>query len=232
MAVATLPFVGCGAEAPQPKPATTATRRDEALAPPPSPAHDTAPAAPPAPAPTPPPAEEPPKVAYTRVVTKIGKNHQHALLVPFADVQAGAEKSYDIAGASTHPHTVTLSPDHMKTLLAGRVVRTTSSNDRGHAHRVVVRCAPAVDPPEWVAACRVEFSGKDEHELIVPAADLAAKVEKTYDIQGTTAHTHAVTITAEDFQKLAKKEGVSLRATRAEDGHSHVVVVYPEPPKG
>ena len=38
-----------------------------------------------------------------------------------------------------------------------------------------------------------------------------------------------VTITAEGFEKLAKKEALSLKASREpEDQHTHVVVVYPD----
>jgi hypothetical protein len=41
------------------------------------------------------------------------------------------------------------------------------------------------------------------HSLIVTKADIAAGVDKTYDIRGTdTSHTHSVTITAADMLAL------------------------------
>lgn len=180
------------------------------------------------------PAAEPPKLDFSRVIARVGKNHGHALAVPFADVSAGLEKTYEVAaGKSGHKHAVTLSVDQMKSLGGGQIVRTKSTNDKGHAHRIVVRCAPAVDPPEWISACQATFTGKDEHELVVPAEDLAAKVDKTYDVQGTAGHAHQVTITAADFEKLLKGAPVSIKTTREpNDAHLHGVTIEyrPRPP--
>jgi hypothetical protein len=237
-ALATLPLAGCGAGTPDPKPAPTAASdlpanekiAAVAPAPPAPPSADPAPTAPVDKAPDAA-KDAPPKYTFSRVVGKIGKNHRHVLVVPFEDVKAGAEKSYDIAGAAGHPHSVTLSPDQMKSLLAGQDVRTKSSIDHQHAHRILVKCAPAVDPPEWVNAVTVEFSGKDEHELVVTAADLAARTEKSYDVQGIAGHAHQVTISAADFEKLSKAGNTKMFTSRAEDGHDHLAVIYNRPPK-
>ncbi|MEP7125413.1 MAG: hypothetical protein ABJE95_31060, partial [Byssovorax sp.] len=180
---------------------------------------------------TTPPATEAPKYTFSRVIGKIGKNHGHVLVVPFADVKAGVEKTYDIAGSSGHPHAVTLKPEDLTALLAGKSLRTKSSIDHQHAHRILVKCAPAVDPPEWVSVVTTEFSGKDEHELVVTAADLAAKAEKKYDVQGIAGHAHEVTISAADFEKLAKSGNTKMFTSRAEDGHDHLAVIYNRPPK-
>jgi hypothetical protein len=237
-ALAALPLTGCGAPPPEPKLAPVAAKDPPAKADPI--AADPVKAADPAPtaaapddkaAPKDPPAPPAPKYTFTRVVGKIGKNHRHVLVVAFEDVKAGAEKTYDIAGAAGHPHTVTLSPDQMKSLLAGNDVRTKSSLDHQHAHRILVKCAPAVDPPEWVNVVTVEFSGKDEHELVVTAADLAAKTEKTYDVQGIAGHAHQVIISAADFEKLAKAGNTKMFTSRADDGHDHLAVIYNRPPK-
>ena len=242
-AFAALPLTACGAPAPDPKlavaaakdlpakdnalaadrpkpadPAPTAAPDDKSATPGKDPAADTA-------------AKEAPKYTYSRVIGRIGKNHRHVLVVPFDDVKAGAEKSYAIDGASGHPHTVTLSPDHMKSLLAGQDVRTKSSTDRQHAHRILVKCAPAVDPPEWVNAVTAEFSGKDEHELVVTEADIAARVAKTYDVQGIAGHAHQVTISAADFEKLVKAGNAKIFTSRTDDGHDHLAVIYNRPPK-
>lgn len=235
-ALATLPLAGCGAGTPESKPAPVDTKEAKAKAEVPvddqaTKAVEKDTGAPPgddAAAKTEPAKEEAPKSPFSRVVSKVGRNHGHVLTVSFADVAAGAEKTYELAGTAGHPHTVTLSPDEMKRLLDGQIVRTKSSQDRAHAHRLLVRCAPPVDPPEWVSACTVTINTKDEHELIVPAADLDAKVEKTYDIQGIAGHAHQVTITAADFQKLTTPASVKLISTRG-DAHTHVVVLYRTP---
>ncbi len=244
-ALAALPLTSCGAPAPDPRLAPVATndppaKNDALAADAPKPADPTPAATAKPDDKSAPPAKDPaadaaakdaPKHTFSRVVGRIGKNHRHVLVVSFDDVKAGAEKVYDIAGASGHPHTVTLSPDQMKSLLAGQDVRTKSSTDRQHAHRILVKCAPAVDPPEWVTAVTVEFGGKDEHELVVTAADLAAKVEKTYDVQGIAGHAHQVTISAAEFEKLVKSGTTRMFTSRAEDGHEHLTVIFNRPPK-
>ena len=173
------------------------------------------------------------KSSFSRTIARLGRNHGHVLVVSIDDVKAGAEKTYAVAGAAGHPHAVTISAEEMKRLLAGQVVRTTSTTDRGHAHRVVVRCAPPVDPPEWVSVCKFTSSGRDEHEVVITAADLAAKVEKTYDIQGLAGHAHTVTLSAADFQKLAIGGPVTLHSTRdPDDAHLHTCSIeYRAPAK-
>jgi hypothetical protein len=248
-ALATLPLASCGPSTPDPKLASTATKdatasdkavHDKAAAGNPDAAATAgnAPVAPPDdkvagkdPAPDPV-KDEAAKSPYSRVIGKVGKNHGHVLTVSFEDVKAGAEKTYDLAGTSGHPHTVTLSPDDMKNLLAGQIFRTKSSRDRQHAHRVLVRCAPPVDPPEWVTVCEATFTGQDEHELVVPAADMAAKADQTYDVQGVAGHAHEVKLTAAHFQSLVKGEAVSLNSTRdPADAHLHVVFIRYRAPK-
>jgi len=165
--------------------------------------------------------------AWGRVVGRVGRNHGHVLQVSLDDVKAGVEKTYDIAGTSSHGHAVKLTPDDFKRLRAGEIVRMPSTRDGGHLHRVYVRCAPAVDPPESVNVCATEIGGKDDHELIIPAPDMAAKVDRTYDIQGIAGHTHAVQITADDFARLARGEQLVLR-TSPGDGHFHFAYIrYP-----
>ena len=243
-AFAALPLTGCTAPGPEPKvagAATTAPPGHDAptvAAAPSAPAPASIPAAPddrsapsgkdPAAAPA---AKEASKPTFSRVIGKVGKNHGHVLTIPFADVEAGAEKSYDIAGTSGHPHTVTLSPENLKTLLTGQDLRMKSSRDHQHQHRILVKCAPAVDPPEWISAVTVELSGKDEHELVIPAADLAARVEKTYDVQGIADHTHTVILPPAEFEKLTKSGNTKVFTSRADDGHDHLAVIYNRPPK-
>jgi len=222
-AAAVLPVVGCAA--------------------PPEPAHPAAPlpvaasaSNAPAPAPIaqqekpiePPPHEPAPAAAspaFSRVVARMGKNHGHELVVALADVQAGAEKTYDVRGKASHGHRVTVTVEDMKALATGKLLRTRTTTEN-HSHRVTIRCAPPVDPPEWVSVCTFHSSGADEHELIVTAADLEAGVEKTYDVQGLAGHTHQVTLTAADFQKLTVGGPVTSHTTRdPDDAHLHTVTV-------
>lgn len=231
----TLPLTGCGASTPTPqpippagpqaatgdkgavlKPETAATASTDAPAP-----VDKGSDPPATPA-----AEEAPKTPFTRVIGRLGRNHGHDLTVSFADVTAGAEKTYTLTASAGHSHTVTLSADDMKSLLAGKLLRTKSTSDNGHAHRVVARCAPPVDPPEWVNVCKFSSSGKDEHEIVITAADMSAKVEKTYDIQGLAGHAHEVTLTAADFEKLLKRAPVTMQSSRdPKDAHLHTVTI-------
>jgi hypothetical protein len=233
-ALTALPLTGCGSSTPTPQPAPAATQPAAADKPAIVKPETTATPGADAPAPevksTDPPAtpaqEEAPKTNFSRVVARLGKNHGHALTVSFDDVKAGAEKTYELAGTAGHPHSVTLSADDMKSLLAGKVLRTKSTTDRGHAHRVVARCAPPTDPPEWVNVCKFSSSGKDEHEIVVTAADMSAKVDKTYDLQGLAGHNHQVTLTAADFENLHKKIPVTRQTTREpNDAHLHSVTI-------
>lgn len=62
------------------------------------------------------------------------------------------------------------------------------------------------------------------HELTIPAADVAAGLEKTYSIQGSGGHNHTVTITAAQFTSLQNNEGVSVSSSSA-DSHMHTITV-------
>jgi len=171
--------------------------------------------------------------AYERVVARVGTNHGHVFTVSLADVSAGVARVYDLTGTAGHEHRVTLEPAVFERLRAGEIVRLPSSRD-GHLHRLLVRLAPAVDPPEATAVCAVTIGGKDDHELIVTAADMAARADRTYDIQGIAAHTHAVRIVAADFERLARGEQLALNASAAQPGedHGHVVYVHYPPARG
>jgi hypothetical protein len=234
-ALTTLPLTGCGGStlAPQSVPAagTQAPAGDKAAVVKPDTAATTGTDAPAhedkgTDTPATPAKDEAQENSFSRVIGRLGRNHGHVLTVSFADVTKGAEKTYELAGTATHPHAVTLSADDMKSLLAGKVLRTRSTTDRGHSHRVVARCAPPVDPPEWVNVCKFSSSGKDEHEIVITAADMSAKVEKTYDIQGLAGHAHEVTLSAADFDKLLKGGPVTLHSTREPgDAHLHTVSI-------
>ena len=74
-------------------------------------------------------------------VSAIGSNHGHALSIPLAEALAGVAKSYNIKGASGHPHTVAVSVAQFKQLGAGAVLTIQSTVDAGHKHAVKISCA-------------------------------------------------------------------------------------------
>ena len=71
----------------------------------------------------------------------IASNHGHALVIPLADALAGVAKSYNIQGASGHPHTVAITVAQFKQLGAGAVLNLVSTLNAGHTHGVKVSCA-------------------------------------------------------------------------------------------
>ena len=74
---------------------------------------------------------------------EIGSNHGHALTVPKADVAAGVEKTYDIQGTATHPHSVTLTAANFADLLQDKqvIVTSTTNGTTPHSHTITLSCA-------------------------------------------------------------------------------------------
>lgn len=70
------------------------------------------------------------------IATEISNNHRHEAIIPLEDVLAGEEKSYNIKGASSHPHTLTVTAEHFAALKTEKSIDITSSNDAGHTHIV------------------------------------------------------------------------------------------------
>jgi hypothetical protein len=79
-------------------------------------------------------------------------------------------------------------------------------------------------PQQGCAMTASTISVNHGHALAVPAADVLAGVEKTYDIKGTSAHPHAITVTAAMFAML--KLGTAITVTSTNVGnHTHDVTV-------
>ena len=74
-----------------------------------------------------------------------------------------------------------------------------------------------------ILTCQSAIASNHGHELIVTAEDVNAGVDKTYDIQGTSAHSHSVTVTSADFAVLSTGGSVTILSSK--DGHSHSVDV-------
>ena len=73
----------------------------------------------------------------------ISINHGHALVVPLADVAAGADRTYDIMGGSVHTHSVTITGAQFAMLATGAEITVTSTAASAHMHDVAVSCAAA-----------------------------------------------------------------------------------------
>lgn len=74
--------------------------------------------------------------------------------------------------------------------------------------------------------CGANIAMNHGHSLTVSTADVNAAADKTYDIQGSSPHTHSVTITAAQFQQLAASAGAMITVTSSMGGaHTHEVTV-------
>ena len=71
----------------------------------------------------------------------IGSNHGHSMTVSKDDVSAGVEKSYEIQGSSSHPHTIVISSSQFDSLKKNTSIDVTSTSNSGHTHSVTVGCA-------------------------------------------------------------------------------------------
>ena len=71
----------------------------------------------------------------------IGANHGHsAAAISATDVNAGAEKTYNLSGGG-HTHMITVTAAQFTTLQGGSSVMVTSTNDSAHTHTVTLTCA-------------------------------------------------------------------------------------------
>jgi hypothetical protein len=86
-------------------------------------------------------------------------------------------------------------------------------------------CGGSSTPPNCAQnGTQSDISANHGHSLTVSKADIAAGVDKTYDIRGGASHSHLVTLTAADFAKLAGNNGASEQST-VDDSHSHTVTI-------
>ena len=59
---------------------------------------------------------------------------------------------------------------------------------------------------------------------------MKAGVAKTYDLTGTSGHAHEITLSADDFKKLAAGDSVRMPSTRYDGkGHRHRVWIKTAP---
>ena len=174
-------------------------------------------------------------------VASISNNHNHSLVVPPADVEAGVAKTYSIRGTSSHDHTVAVTAEDFDALRAGTPVVLVSSVGGAHTHTVTVRCGGASDAgadadatgdasadgataPSCDGATSSVISVNHGHSLSVPREDVLAGETRTYSIKGTSSHPHDVTITAAQFAQIRAGGSVTITSTSV-GMHTHAVTV-------
>jgi hypothetical protein len=111
--------------------------------------------------------------------------------------------SSSTSGSST---TVSSSSNGTGTASAGT---TSTGSGGGCPSDVVAEISCPHDPP---------------HALTVSAADIAAGVDKTYDIKGQATHSHMVTVTAADFATL-QAGGTVFKFVEAGPNQDHCVTI-------
>lgn len=65
-------------------------------------------------------------------------NHGHMFTASLEELMAAGPQTYSIQGASGHPHTIEVDQVTLEALAAGEAVELQSSEDRGHAHAVIL----------------------------------------------------------------------------------------------
>jgi hypothetical protein len=77
-----------------------------------------------------------------------------------------------------------------------------------------------------VNGATTQISGNHGHAVTVSIADVMAGVDKTYDIMGTSVHTHSVTVTAANFASLMNNPSGSVMVTSTtSDAHQHTITI-------
>lgn len=89
--------------------------------------------------------------------------------------------------------------------------------------------APATPPQSSGANCGTNgtsssIGSNHGHTLVVSAADVTAGVEKTYNIQGNSAHPHTVTVSAAQFTTLQSNQQVTATSSN-DSGHTHSITI-------
>ena len=84
---------------------------------------------------------------------------------------------------------------------------------------------PAPDPTDCLAnGTKTTITANHGHTILVSATDVENAIEKTYAIQGSSAHPHSVIITAGMFSKLKTDKSIDVGST-SNSGHTHSINV-------
>jgi hypothetical protein len=88
---------------------------------------------------------------------------------------------------------------------------------------------PAAPPQNTEANCGTNgtsssIGSNHGHSIVVSAADVTAGVDKTYNIQGSSAHMHSITVSSAQFADLQNNQQVTGTST-SDSGHTHSVTI-------
>jgi len=81
-----------------------------------------------------------PAAVCTTPAAAIGTNHGHTITVSLADVNASADKTYDITGSGGHAHSLTVTAAQFLQIKGGTTLMITSTSGASHTHSVTVMC--------------------------------------------------------------------------------------------
>lgn len=84
--------------------------------------------------------------------------------------------------------------------------------------------APTDSGPFVCGSVGGTISANHGHELTVPLADVTTGTDQTYDIMGTSTHSHSITVTSAQFAMLAAGMDVVVTSTSG-SAHTHMVTV-------
>jgi len=68
------------------------------------------------------------------------------------------------------------------------------------------------------------IAGNHGHSLVVTSADVAAGTSKTYNISGSSGHSHSVTISEAQFTALQNSEEIVVNSSSG-NSHTHAITV-------
>lgn len=78
------------------------------------------------------------------------------------------------------------------------------------------------------AEVEVKILNNHGHKMIVSADDVSLGEEEVYDIQGASDHSHTVTLSVDDFEKLSMGEVINLRSS-IDKNHNHIIKLKSKP---
>ncbi len=181
--------------------------------------------------PPPPPGYKIPPPGKLYVDNRVSRNHGHVFAITIPEIDAAADKTYDISGNSGHKHEVVVTKANFLELQQAKILRLASTSTGGHLHRIYAKVRVDPLPADEVNVCEIFIGGKDDHELVIPQSHLDAGTDRTYDIQANSPHTHAITVRASDFDRIRKGDKLTLTTSGgADDHHTHVVFVSKKKP--
>lgn len=74
------------------------------------------------------------------------------------------------------------------------------------------------------SSCGASIAGNHGHNVPILVADLDSTSDRTYDIRGTAAHTHGITLSTAQLAQLKAGMTVNVTSTPGDtDNHTHAI---------